>query len=346
MNILYKNLHRRVLRTSIIITIGLIFCSVLIQSSKFMHLISGSYASIGQFLNLIFYLLVDVIANILPISFAISVAITFFRFRISNQLVVLQALGIPTKKLITSILPSSLAVCASLLFITLYLSPHSLQKFKVIEAQILNNVSLPKHSGNLLNHNGISVFAEKYSDKLIFENLIIIDKRVENNIRTYRAKSGFLNKKFLVLNQGEIVEYDLNKKKILVTKFKKHIYNLSSISSKYKINLRIHEMSTTDLLGSLDLKKRAEFNSRILNPFVALLLVFIAFLVTLKKDYYRSVSEHPLLLSIASIILCEGIYLGLSNACQKYAIFIPITYIFVFGSILIVLLFINKILKQ
>lgn len=335
------------LRASLIITIGLTFCAIITKSSKFMYLISSSSASVGQFVHLLSLLMTDVVSNIFPIALALSVSIVMFRFQASSQLIVLRALGSPIKDSIFSILPLSAISLCVLLALNLYITPVCLQNFKICEAGLVNNVSLPRHSGNLLNHRGISVFAEKYSGGFNFKNLIITDLRSDKEIvRTYKAELGSFNKKVLYLTNGEITEFNPKNGRLLTTKFEKHSYDFSELFAKYKINYRIHEMSTAELVGSNDLAYKAEFHARILNALIVVLLALVAFFISLSGEYRRQLSSHPLLKSIVSVVFFEGVCLGLLNACQKKSIFILVSYCFILGGIFIISFCINRFLKR
>lgn len=334
-------------RASLVITVGLTFCAIITKSSKFMYLISSSSASVWQFVHLLSLLMAGVVSNIFPIALALSISIVMFRFQASNQLVALRALGFPINDTIFSIFQLSVISFCSLLVLNLYIAPACLQEFKTYEAELVNNVSFPRHSGNLLNHRGISVFAEKYSGGINFKNLIITDLRNDEKIiRTYKAEAGSFNKKVLQLTNGEITEFNQKNGCLLTTKFEKHSYDFSELFAKYKINYRVHEMSTSELVGSSDLAYRAEFHSRILNALIAVLLALVAFFMSLSGEYNRQLSLYPLLKSVVSVVCFDGICLGLLNACQKNSIFIIISYCFVLGSIFGKLFCINKFLKR
>lgn len=344
MNPLHRVLCARILRTTVIITVGLVFCATIVQLSKYMRLINSASASVWQVMRLLVYISPDLISKILPISLAISIAVIFSRFRENKQLVALLSLGIPKKNLFKPICTVSIIVVCLLCFISLYYGPLSLQKFRLLETQIITNISLPQHSGNLITIKKISAFAEEYAGNFQFKNLIISDKKeTSNSERIYKAENGEINDKILYLHNGEIIDYNTEKKTVIVTKFKHHKYDLSQVFSKHKIEYKTHELSSVKLLENMrDSKCAAEFHSRLLEPLLCLALVFLVFIIIMIAKYSRKTNILNFITAISTTIIWYGVHLGLTNAAQHDNTYIYIAYIFLFSTIFTTALFVKK----
>ncbi len=345
MNTLHRVLCARILRTTVIITVGLAFCATIVQLSKYVHLINNASASIWQVMKLLAYISPDLISKILPISLAISIAVVCSRFRDNKQLVALLSLGIPKKDLFRPVAIISIFISCILCLLSLYYSPLSLQKFRLLETQIITNISLPQHSGNLITVKKLSAFAEEYTGNFKFKNLIISDKQeTSTSERIYKAESGGINDKILSLHNGEIIDYNPEKKTVIVTKFKNHKYDLSKIFSKHKIEYKTHEFSTNKLIENFsNLKCVAELHSRFLEPILSLTLSFLVFVVIMIARYSRKTNILNFISAISTPIILYGAHLGLTNAAQSNNMYVYIDYIFFLIIILLSLFFVKKL---
>ena len=313
-----------------------------------MYLISESHANVMQVMSMVSLVAVDMVAHVLPIALAISICIILFKFKTSNQILAMRSFGIPIRALIKPVLLAAGISTGLLYSITLYFSPISLENFKIAKLKIVNNISFPKHSGNLLNFGELSVFAEKYTGGLDFYKLIIVDNRDSNIFRTYTAESGRLDKGIISLKNGEIREFNKTSHRISSVKFLEHYYDLNEIIQKLALNPTYHEMSSYDLLKRIsELNCKAELSNRLISPILAIVLSLIAlFCIGLRNNNARSLGTVEILYAILSITVIEGISLWLSNMMGKNDIFIAVYGCFVFAMILSLSVLINCCLKK
>ena len=68
-------------------TIALTLCAWIVQSSRYLDMLSQYNISLVRFFKFSSYFCIDIIAVILPISSAILTAIVFYRFVKSNQII-------------------------------------------------------------------------------------------------------------------------------------------------------------------------------------------------------------------------------------------------------------------
>ena len=297
-----------------------------------MYLVSESHATVLQVMSMISLIAVDMIANVLPISLAISVCIVLFKFKTSNQMIAMRAFGVPIRALICPVLLAASLTAAMLYSITLYFSPISLENFKIAKVKLVNNISFPKHSGNLLNFGEISVFAEKYIGGIDFYRLIIVDNRDPNIFRTYTAESGRLENGIISLKHGEINEFNKSSLRTSSVKFSDHHYDLNKIIQKLSLSSSYHEMPSSALLKRVsELPCKAELCNRLFSPMLAVILALIAlFCIGIRNNNARSLGSAEIFYAILSITVVEGIALWLSNMMAKNDIFIAIYGICIF----------------
>lgn len=340
---LYYELLRKMFRQSCVVMFALVFCACIIQSSKFMYLVSDSHATVPQLFSAICLLAVDMSANVFPIAIAVAVCIVLYKFKHSNQMVALQGFGVPIKSLLKPVAIAAYISTIALYSITLYFSPISLQQFKKMKTQFINNISLPRHSGNLVNYSGISVFAQQYIGRLNFKGLTIIDTRTPNVFRTYFAESGNLINGVINLNHGVIKELDKNKRRISAVRFDSHSYNLNEMIKKLSLNLSLHEMSSNELLRNYsNIGCKAEFHNRLITPLLAILLALISFFcVCSKNTTSRNTSYGEIIYTVSALTAVEGTALWFSNMMGKNESLIIQYYVFMIAMIVVMLSLIN-----
>ena len=348
MNTLFYELGKKILRQSFLITVALIFCVCVVQSSRFMHFISSSQATVSQVSEILLLLSVDMIPNVFPVALAISICVVLFKFKRSNQLIAMRSFGVPIKSLFRPIFFVAAISTLCVYSITLCFSPMALQHLKIMKVRIANNISFPKHSGNLLNHGGISVFADQYVGNFKFKKLIVIDHRDNNIFRTYSADSGRLADGIITMNNGEIVEFNKITKRISSIKFQDHAYNLKNAIQRIEATYSFHELSSSHLLTKLhDIKGLAELHNRLISPMLVVLLGLIAFLcVCGANTFARTVKSYEVVIAILSISCAEAVSLTLSNMMVRNEVFVFIYYAFLCVLILLISVLINICLDK
>ena len=124
MFLVYFELVRKFFRQACVIVCALVFCACIIQSSRFMHFISESHATVAQVLKCVSLLAVDVLANVLPISIGIAILVVLFNFKRSNQMLALQSFGSSRMHLILPVMMTAFSAMLLMYSITIYFSPN------------------------------------------------------------------------------------------------------------------------------------------------------------------------------------------------------------------------------
>lgn len=319
MNKVYVVLFFTIVKRTIITAIGISFCSWIIQSSKFTHLINDADISFYDFINFISYALIPISCAILPVALCISVIFTFHKFKESNQLIATQSLSMRPYNLAFPVI-----LCGGILFFTLLsanmcFSPFAEEKMKNLEFQVMNKIPKPERSGSIFSNAKFSIYAQKYFGDLKFGNIFIVDNRISDLSVVYFAKEGNISDNALILSFGERIECNLVNGKNSRIIFEKHVYDLTDIIAK-KIGVKkLKEMNLLDLLYGIRKNSsecicyKAELFDRIAQPMLAFIMPLIAFCCVVFSAYRRKHSYVTALASSLIILIIQGIFVVFSK---------------------------------
>jgi lipopolysaccharide export system permease protein len=313
---------------------ALAFCAWIIQSSRYMSLLNVNNVSLMKFVEFTSYLSVDIVAVILPLSFAVSSAFVYHRFNESNQLTALQAGGIHPAKMLAPLLSLATIFVCYLYASNACFSPFSWIAFREMEFNIKNSIDPPESSGSIFSSNGFSVYAQRYMGNFLFENIYIVDSRTPRKISTYYAKSGTIVNNTLVLSNGEQIEIDEVSKKKSLTKFQTYQYNLNEILNNIRGIAQPNEKFMDELLmdtgdAKKNLSQVALFHQKITSPLLTFVFALLAFCIVLLSSYRKKSSYMKIFILLSSVIFIQGTYFWIANASAKNATFIMFNYGFV-----------------
>lgn len=334
MNILTRLIFFRIFRTTIYSTVALAFCTWIVQSSRYLALLSNNL-SLSRFFQLTSFLSVDIVAFLLPITLAVSAGFVYHRLAESNQIIVLQAAGIAPQKLLKPLISLALLVCGYLFINNAYISPMSWREFRKMEFNIQNNIEPPTNAGQIFSSKNFSVYAQKYYGGFIFGNIFIIDTRDTEKTYTLFAEKGAIDNNILTLSKGERLEINFDSHKNSIAKFRSYTYNLKEIFGMHEIQARPNEKYLSELLKeipddpALSREQKALFHQKILSPILAVIFSLIAFFLVGLAPYARKVTYSRIASLISCIIVVQGGFLALANISAKNEIFVYINYAFV-----------------
>ncbi len=322
----------KILRTTTYSTIALTLCAWIVQSSRYLDMLSQYNMSLAKFFKFSSYLCVDIIAVILPISFAVSSAFVFYRFVQSNQLIAMQSAGISPTKLLNPLLLLATLITAYLYISNAYISPNAWKSFRRIEFEIKNNIEPPESAGSIFSINGFSVYAQEYVGNFSFRSLFILDLRDPKKSYSYYAKSGSIKNNTLFLENGERIEIDDITKKNSITRFKNYQYDLREILNVEKKSAQPNEKFMRELLANdtgndaINMTQVALFHQKITSPILAFIFSLLSFLMVLMAPYKRGRRYFRIFILITLIVIFQGTYFWVTNAAARDFVFININY--------------------
>jgi lipopolysaccharide export system permease protein len=310
---------------------ALAFCAWIIQSSRYMSLLSVNNVSLMKFVEFTSYLSIDIVAVILPLSFAVSSAFVYHRFNESNQLIALQAGGIHPAKMLVPLLSLATIFACYLYASNACFSPLSWIAFREMEFNIKNSIDPPESSGSIFSSGGFSVYAQRYGGNFQFENIYIVDSRTPRKISAYYAKSGTIVNNKLVLSDGEQIEIDKIGRKKSLTKFQTYQYNLSEMLNNVRGAAQPNEKFIDELLvdtgdAEKNLSQAALFHQKITSPLLTFIFALLAFCIVLLRQHRKRSSYTKIFILLSSVIFIQGTYFWIVNASAKNAIFVIFNY--------------------
>jgi lipopolysaccharide export system permease protein len=320
----------------------------MVQSSKYLWILNNNSIGLAKFLKFTSYLLVDIVAVILPIALAISAAFVYQRFNGSNQLIALQATGFSPKKMLLPLLQMIAVVMGYLYISNVYISPNAWRNFRSLEFKIRNNIDPPEKAGTIFSNNGFSVYAQKYEGDFSFKNIFIIDARNPEKTYSYFAESGTIRNNILTLINGERMEIDFLNHRDSVLYFQSYSYNLREILKIEKKSAQpnekyIHELLQVDGDESVTKTQTALFHQKITSPLLAGIFPMFSFLLILLAPYSRRFSYLRMIILMVIIVVLQGSYLWITNAAAKNPEFIKLNYaMIIFATIMPITLILGK----
>lgn len=321
-------------------TCALSFCAWIVQSSRYIEMLSTNHISIARLLQFTSYLSIDIVAVILPISLSISAAFVFLRFRESNQQIALEAAGISSKTMLYPLMLLATIMSGYLYLNNALISPNAWRAFRNEEYKIKHNIDPPEGAGTIFTSGGFSIYAQKYLGDLYFGNIFIIDARLEKKIDSFHAKIGTIKNNMLFLFNGERIEIDFANNKNSITSFKKYQCDLNEILKiEKKISQPNEEYMRQLLLEDQNcdagkIRTRiALFHQKMTSPMLPFIFSMMAFLLILRFPYSRKISYLPMAYLIATVIIFQGVYFWIVNASAGDARFIYFNYGLIFAAI-------------
>ncbi|GHU11821.1 hypothetical protein FACS189449_04080 [Alphaproteobacteria bacterium] len=299
-----------------------------------MEILNSNNISLSKFVEFTSYLSVDIVSIIIPISFAVSAAFVYHRFRESNQLVALQSIGGSPVNLLTPLLLLAFLLMGFIYVCNMYISPFAWATFRSMEFNIKNNIDPPENSGSLFSKNGFNVYAQQYRGNFSFGNIYIIDSRNESKTCSYYAKSGTIRNSMLLLIDGERIEMDKIENKHSIVKFKSYQYNLKNILTNSKKQSQANEKFVDELLqdtddGDQNMERKALFHQKILSPLLAIIFPLLSFLFVILTAHRRKSSYSRIIALVSAIIFIQGTFFWMANASAKNPTLIGFNYIFI-----------------
>lgn len=267
----------------VVVVLSCIMC--LVQSLRYIELISSKNVSFLLFLEMIGYLFPNIFVIIVPISLLLGVLFVYNKLIVDHELIAMQAAGASYWKLTKPVLLVSLLLTVFLYSLTLYFLPLSFRKHRDL-VLLLKQESLTSliSDGRFSTFKTYTAYAHRKLSPGHFLGVLLCDGSTPEKRIFFMAEEGIIvNKKegtcFLLLN-GNRQENDLKTGKPSILYFKKY-----TIDSKNKIFenkkeerfIRTHERSTAELFNpeaDLDLRLKEKFlvalHQRLLLPLYAI----------------------------------------------------------------------------
>lgn len=354
-NKIYRNYFLEILRTFLIIVLGLSLIALTVRAVNFLELVVDNGYPILTYFQYSFLNLFGIAPKFIPLAFFISIVIFLIKHIDDSEFIILWTSGVKKIELVNLILIASVSVLMFYLLLSTFLTPLALNK-----------------SRNLLNKDQLNSFlptvrSQQFSDS--FKGFtFIVDKKINNEVEniflhdtgknlqkfssnslevsstTIVAKKGVINKRNLFLINGQIIS--AKKSNIEVINFEQLDINLSNLSTTTIKVPKLQETSTLKLLSCFfkifgeskicneDNKKEIIPNliRRLILPFYIPVIALMCSFLLIKNnilliDKFLTYSFSFLMLVLTELFIR---YTGINNFLRYFYIIVPFSFIIIF----------------
>ncbi|MCX7956711.1 MAG: LptF/LptG family permease [Endomicrobia bacterium] len=321
--------------------------------------------NIDTILNLLFYLVPSVLSLTVPITFLLSIILSFSSLNEQKELQIISTMGIPSFSYTKIVVFISLVIVGILIYFNGYIVPTTYKNFKYIYfKKIISKPSLNITNNGTITLENKKIFTYKVNNNKI-EKLYITNYLDKNTFQTIYAKESFLftNKNgdiVISMKNGKITIIDFNKPDSFFNiNFDKYTYIIykSEINKIIPYNKTFREMDNKELLqefysSSLEKYKKlvlSEYFLRFTLSFSSLFFTILGIILGMKiKKNSKAIS----FLASILVILLYYFLLSLSLTIIERVDTIPLSFFHICSvmqlpniGILIICFFISIITK-
>jgi len=356
-NKIYQNFIKEILKTFIVILLGLTLIAWTVRAVNFLDLIVESGYSTSTYFQYSFLNLFGILTKFIPLAFLISLMIFILKQIQEKEFLILWTSGVKKIKIVNLFLLISVFILSIYLIFSAFIAPLALNKSRSIISQNNFNSFLP------------TVRVQQFSDS--FEGFtFIVEKRVNNNIEkvfihdksntlknltpnqntnsstTIVARSGIIEEKKMILFNGQIISSNKNTSKNEIIKFEQLNIDLKNLQTGAIKQPKLQETSTFDLFQcmnasannyTISCKQNTKneiitvLNRRIILPlYIPIISLICSFLIvrTQNRKNFFSNKYSVFILSFLVLLFAELIirYTGLSKTVSILFFVTPIIF--------------------
>ncbi len=314
MLLIQKSIFREQLQSFIISILGLNLILMMEKILKLSRVLAGLGATFSDFLEVILLVQPQLMLFTLPMSFLLSVLLTYGRMVMDNEVIVLRSAGMPLHSLFKPTFYISGILLAISFLVSLYIMPKALTTLRGhINTLLQQRAAMAIEPGIFFNaFKGIVILTNEKDPSGTYKGIFLYDERdKEQRLAIYAQKGNLVIDKdmvtYLKLNNGT-VHIVKNEGSVLI-KFKEYTFKVSVEGEL--LGQRKNEMTLQELF-----RKAKEEEFRRLDYFIEihrrfsfpLLIIILAFLAP------------PLSLMAGKSGRLGGLFLGLALFTLYYAV--------------------------
>jgi lipopolysaccharide export system permease protein len=318
------------------------------QAIRMLSLVINNGGSVWSFVSLMVLLLPTFMPLLLPFSLAVGVLFVYHRLVIESELVVMRAAGFSPAALTKPALYLAGIIALVGYFLTCFLAPIANHEFVRLQYQIRSDLSvLLLHTGSFTDvSQGLTFYARDRGKTGNLEGILIHDTRKAGHPTTIMADSGEMvhaaQGPNILVKHGVRQEMDSATGQLSQLSFDSYMVDLSSLGGDFSQRwVEPRERSMVDLLWPKDKdldqvahnRFFAEFNLRLVLPFLAVTFTLIACVGTLTGTFDRRGMMIRVAASALAIVCIEGAVITLYNMTAKQPILAIGLYLVTFGPV-------------
>lgn len=324
-------------------TIGLTFVIWLTQSLRFIEYIVSRGLPVLDFISLVGLMIPTFLAIVLPFALFFSVLFIYNKLTADAELVVCRAVGYSQLGLARPVVMLGLVISGICYLLALWLMPLSFTNFKDWQYRIRNDYSAVVLQEGVFSEvvNGITIYIRARGPNGELLGPMIHDSRDPRKPVTVLAESGALvagaTGPSIVMVRGNRQQVERDTGKLSMLYFDQWSIELTSERDGPAPELRFRDANerflgellfpeTPKVMASHGASFRAEGHQRLVGPAYPLLFVLLATAALLCGDYSRRGQVRRVIVAAGSVMLVQGIGLGLHNLASKVPLVIPLMY--------------------
>ena len=334
---LFRNLAFATLASTVVVSL----VAWLIESLKFFELAINGGAPLGLFLYLVVLAMPPIVAVVLPIIFFAVIVFVYNKLTAESELIVLRALGLSQWRLAKPALVLGAMVAATVFMLNAFVAPAANERLKNLQ-----DISRTQFGGSPLNPGVFNEIGEKMTVYVRdrepngdLRGILIYQEQSNGRPTTTVAKRG-------VVAEGdhgpEIIVYDVSRQEVdpttgrpKTTEFERGTVDLQQIQEAITARWKEpSERTLPELLAGAQQPAdknyaeafRAEAHNRIASPLFSILLTLVALYTLLGGHFDRRGHSRRILTGSVSVLLIEGVDIGLASLARLHGIAIPLLY--------------------
>lgn len=349
-NKIYQNFIVEIIRTLLIILLGLSLIALTVRAVNFLDLIVENGYNVSTYFKYSFLNIFGVAPKFIPLSFLLALLIFIHRHKDDSEFVILWTSGVKKIQLVNIIFLTSLIVSVFYLIFSTYITPLALNKSRQMLSNSEFNSFLPTIRTQQFSDSfkGFTFIVEKKQDNKL-QNIFLHDKgdnlknlssnTSEISETTITAENGILEEKKMFLFNGQIISSKKNTENEII-KFEQLTIDLSNLVTTTIKKPKIQETQTLKLLECVfkDTNQTTricneEFskeilpvlNRRMITPFYipVISLICALLLIKTKKFYLNKISVFLYGFSLLLFTELAIRYTGISFIISTIYIVLP-----------------------
>lgn len=274
---------------TIVMSFMLVFCVWLTQSLRFIDIIVNKDVTLKQFVSLIYLLVPNLLAVVLPLCATLATVYVFYRMTVDNELVVFKSAGMSHFQIIAPVIVAAVFFAGFTAYLYNYLGPQTNEQFNDFRKSLAKEFSTGVVREGVFNEfRHAIIYVKEHAANDHLKSVYIFDKRNNKQPFSVYAQHGFLSSKkdrtHMVLYNGCTQEINPETKMYKFVYFNELVYDLNTHVASHapgptKVQPSLWEMLTPNY--ELDLRRQykiiIEAHKRIIYPvLVFALMVFSA----------------------------------------------------------------------
>jgi len=258
-NKIYQNYFIEILKTFLIIVLGLSLIALTVRAVNFLELIVDNGYPITTYFKYSLLNMFGIAPKFIPLSFFIAIILFIIKHLGDSEFIILWTSGVKKIKLVNLILLSSLSVTIFYLILSAFLTPLALNKSRQLLSEDQLNSFLPTIRSQQFSDSfkGFTFIVDKKINNEV-DNIFIHDtgnnlKNFSSNVddvssTTIIAEKGIINERKMFLVDGQIIS-SKKENNVEVIDFEQLDISLNYLSTSTIKKPKLQEISTFKLLG-------------------------------------------------------------------------------------------------